>query len=85
MVPENQLDREIQSKIIRGPGAEHGGQAPKKIRDLGRRSPVRCMFFSEFQYRIDHISKTKSHTKKIYDIKNYFQSNAHLSCKFGNF
>ena len=29
--------------------------------------------------KIVHISKTKSHKKKTQELKNYFQSNAHLS------
>ena len=34
--------------------------------------------------KIDHISKTKSCTKKNRPLKNHCQSNAHLSCKFSH-
>ena len=36
-------------------------------------------------YMVDHISRTKIHTKKTLELKNYFQSNAHLSWKVGHF
>ena len=33
----------------------------------------------EYELKIDHISKTKSRRKEVHELKNHFQSNAHLS------
>ena len=35
--------------------------------------------------KIDYISKTKSRSKKTYELKNHCQINPHLACKFGYF
>ena len=56
------------------PGEEHGGQTHKKMRDLGGVVPYDACF-SAFQYKIDHISKTKNGTKKTHELKNHCQIN----------
>ena len=44
-----------------------------------------CRYAKSTVHKIDHISKTKSWTKRTRELKNHFKSNAHLSSKLGHF